>query len=517
MKKPAALPVFKALTREEASPLVYNEPEKCIDLLVALSFAVCQLSARVSELEAQIAKNSSNSSKPPSSDGFKKPAPKSLRTKSGKKPGGQPGHPGHNLQPSAAPNIIVLHPCPDNCPHCQRDLRGVPVSGLEKRQVFELPKPKIMVTEHQAYSKDCACGAVVKGEFPADVNAAVQYGPRTKAAATYLNQFQHIPYDRCCQAMSDLLGIQLCPGTLKNIIDESYQLLEKVELPIKQAIIDTKVTHHDETGYRINRILHWIHVVSTDSATWYTVNKKRGATAMTEAGILPQLKGVMVHDGWFAYPQFGQDHALCNAHHLRELVFVVERWQQSWAQQMIDLLLEIKHSVYLVQRTDDKPGGIACEVSEKPLSPGEQHIPLATSLSDAMRAEFERRYQTIIDQGYRENPWEKPTGKPKRGRVAKPKPLNLLERLDTKRMETLRFMTDFKVPFDNNLAERDLRMVKLRQKISGGSRSMEGAQAFCRARSFISTARKNSYEVMDALSSLWLGDPLCFIIPKGAE
>ena len=204
MKRSELPPDFKPLTREEASHLVYNEPEKCIDLLVALSLAVEQLSKRVAALEAQIAKNSSNSSKPPSSDGFNKPSPHSLRVKSGKKRGGQPGHTGHNLKQSDKPDTIVHHPCPDHCPNCQADARGLPIKRTDKRQVFDLPEPKMEVTEHQVDIKKCLCGAIIKGEFPSDVKAAVQYGPRTKAAATYLMQYQHVPYERCCQALSDL-------------------------------------------------------------------------------------------------------------------------------------------------------------------------------------------------------------------------------------------------------------------------------------------------------------------------
>ena len=483
------------LSREQALAIYHAGPELVVRVLLemdarihALEQQVQDLSARldvsekrVRDLEDQLAKNSCNSSKPPSTDGFKKPSPKSLRKKGQRNSGGQPGHAGHTLKMVEEPDHTEVHRV-EECECCHRSLADHEPDCVEKRQVHDLPPRRLVVTEHQAEIKLCACGHLNKAAFPEGVNAPVQYGPRARAAAVYLNNYQFLPYERTCELLDDLLACPMSEGTLANIIAECHERLEDPVARIKEQITQAAVAHFDETGSRVEGKLWWLHAASTVNATYYDIHRKRGSEAFDAIGILPDFIGRAVHDFWKPYFGYSCLHGLCNAHHLRELIFVHEQHQQQWAGRMIDYLLDIKDAVDQAAQTTD-------------------------CLPENQIQAFEARYQQILDQGYAQNPLppRPANAKKKRGRRKKSKPRNLLERLDEHRQEVLAFMYDFNVPFENNLAERDIRMMKVQQKISGMFRTEEGAKAFCRIRSYISTARKNAVGAIDALARLFNG------------
>lgn len=482
---------------EQALEICRKSPETAARMLVELAGKLPGIEARqqeletennrlrkrVDELEQQLAKNSRNSGKPPSTDGFKKPAPKSLRKKGRRKTGGQPGHPGHTLEMADKPDEIEHHRV-EQCGCCGRSLAGQAPAGIEKRQVHDLPPIRLVVTEHRAESKRCTCGHLNKAEFPEGINAPAQYGPRVKAAAVYLKHYQFIPYDRTCELLADLFGCPMSEGTLATILAKSHELTAETAEKIKTFIERAPVVHFDETGSRVEGKRWWLHSASTARATHYGVHRKRGGEAIDEIGILPDFKGRAIHDFWKPYFGYTCPHGLCNAHHLRELTFVHEQLKEGWAKRMIDCLVDMKKAVDQAGRT-------------------------SSSLSETRIRALERRYQSILDEGYAANPLKplRPNAKKKRGRRKKSKARNLLERLDHHRTEVLAFLYDFDVPFDNNLAERDIRMMKVQQKISGTFRSEEGARAFCRIRGYISTARKNALGAMDALTRLFEGNP----------
>lgn len=443
--------------------------------------------ARIEELEAENKRlrdhlhlDSSNSSLPPSSDkGRRGRATRSLRTPSGRKPGGQDGHPGTTLKPVAQPDHIIVHPV-SRCDGCGADLSATPVTRLEKRQVFELPPLRLDVTEHQAEIKHCPCCAHEnQGEFPAEVPQPVQYGARMKGLLVYLNHGQLLPYERTTMVVEDLLGQSVSQGTLLTVTQTCAAQVAATEDRGKQALQQAPVVHVDETGLYENGRRIWLHSASTPELTYYFPHEKRGQAAMQAAEVLPEFHGVAIHDHWEAYQQFEQcDHAFCNAHHLRELQRAMDQDQAVWAKEMNPLLLDIKEQV-----DQAKAAG-------------------QSALSPAQIAQFQTQYRGIVDQALQPYLTAPPaSAPPTRGRQKQSKTKNLLDRFDRYQTETLRFMTDFRVPFDNNLAERDLRMMKVKQKISGTFRSPEGTRSFCRIRGFISTAQKQGKNVLDALTS----------------
>jgi transposase len=453
--------------------------------IAAQEQVIATLSARVKELDDQRTTNSRNSSKPPSSDGYARP-PRSLRQASGKKPGGQPGHVGSALHMVDQPDQVVVH-SPTVCGQCQHSLADMPARRYERRQVFELPPLRLEVWEHRAEEKHCpVCAHSTRGVFPADVTTEVQYGVQIKALAVYLVEGHLLPYDRTRELLVDLFGQGLTEGAVWAAVQACAAGLAGVEEQSKDALCAADVLHNDETGVRVAGKLYWLHVASTAQVTHYAVHPKRGSAATAAIGILPRFGGTSVHDGLEAYRQYGCAHALCNAHHLRELTAVEEHDQQPWATQMKELLLAIKAHIAEQQ---------AC---------GEERI------TAAAREDFVQRYQDILAAGSAANPPAALSDDvpKKRGRPKQSKAKNLVDRLSQHQQEVLAFMDDWRVPFDNNLAERDLRMVKVQQKVSGCFRTPEGAAAFCRIRGYISTLKKQGLQVLPALRRVLLGDPL---------
>lgn len=435
------------------------------------------LREEVARLRRQLDSNSSNSSKPPSSDGLKK-APRilgSVRGKSGKPSGGQAGHKGGTLKQVACPDFVVHHEA-QACGHCGAGLTGAMARGVAKRQVFDLPEARLEVGEHRASIYRCArCGGQTPAAFPEGVSALAQYGPRVKAAAVYLNVQQLIPEDRVAQAMHDLFGAGLlCPASVVAWGERKAGQLAGVAAHIGALVARAPVRHLDETGFRVGGKGRWLHTASTGALTSYRVSDKRGALPRGLKG------GVIVHDHFKPYytlPRVG--HALCNAHHLRELKALIDIDNEPWARQMRDLLLEANKAVRAAA------------------AQGARVLP-----TPALRALI-KRYNAIVRRGLafhrRQTPLVRAIGA--RGRAPHRPGHSLLIRLHKFKGDVLRFLYDFAVPFTNNQAEQDLRMMKVKMKISGAFRTMPGAQVFALLRAIISTARKQRWNILQTLTA----------------
>ena len=471
----------------EAIRAAYRQGEEAVialveNLLEVQTEARGKLESRIKVLEDQVCKDSKNSSKPPSGDGFKKRT-QSLRTKSGRKSGGQPEHPGSTLEWVNEPDEIKQHLI-ETCQGCGASLVEMPILEWQCAQVHDLVPMEMVVREHQAAVKKCACcGQSNQAAFPVGVTNRAQYGSRLRSLMVYLMDYQLLPSARVQALLSEVFGCQLSEGTLYEARKNCFESLTEVEAGIIDAVQQAEVAHFDETGLRVNAKLLWLHVASTTALTYYFIHPKRGSEAMKAMDILPQFKGTSVHDGWRSYALYDCVHALCNAHHLRELRFLVERYQQGWAEQMIALLVTMKAAV------------------EQAQAQGQTQLTLNEIV------QFEQQYRDVINTGLKLNP-ANPHLAHARGRPKQTPARNLLERLDTYQAQVLRFIYAFQVPFDNNQAERDIRMMKLKQKISGGFRSEEGVRIFCRIRGYLSTLKKQGHNLLDALEQVFLGHPI---------
>jgi transposase len=455
--------------------------EELIALIRAQAATIAALEARVAELERLLGLNSRNSSKPPSSDGLNKPPRvSSLRKPSGKPSGGQKGHKGETLERVAQPDKVVDH-YPTSCTSCHAAMTPAMSVDHTARQVFDLPEPApLIVTEHRAHECQCdVCGTRSQAAFPAGVNAPVQYGPRITAFVTYLLHYQFIPEGRLVELMADLFGVQLVAATIARMSRSCAVRVADFVTTVRDLVAGAPVKHMDETGFRIGGKTQWLHVACTTWLTFYRVCAKRGS-------LLANVIGTVVHDHWKPYYTMkGVLHALCNAHHLRELKALVEIEKEEWARKMQQLLRRACHAANLAH---------------------ERKIDLR-ALRPRLYAQIERRYDAILVEGFAfheaQSPLEPPMdeGKPRRrGRKKRRTGHNLLLRLSERKQDVLRFLHDLAVPFTNNQAERDGRMMKVKQKISGGFRSLDGAADFAVIRSFISTAKKQGWNVIQAIA-----------------
>jgi transposase len=440
---------------------------------------IAALKARIAELERQLGLNSSNSGKPPSSDGLKKPPARvrSSREPSGKKPGGQKGHKGETLRQVTEPDRVVDH-FPSSCEACGAAVTSAMSAGHSARQVFDLPEPRpLVVTEHRAHDCVCAgCGARTRAAFPDGVNAPVQYGPRIAAFVVYLLHYQLLPEDRLAELMADLFGVRLVAATIAQMSRTCAARLQGFVATVRDLVAGAAVKHMDETGFRIGGKTQWLHVACTAWLTFYRVCSRRGS-------LLADVTGIVVHDHWKPYYTMqGVLHALCNAHHLRELKALIDIEKEAWARKMHRLLRRACHAVNLAR---------------------ERGIPLKPSVI----ALIERRYDAFVAEGLAFHEAQAPLrpdaeteGTKRRGRKPRRTGHNLLLRLASRKQDVLRFLADLNVPFTNNQAERDARMMKVKQKVSGGFRSLEGAMDFAVIRSFISTAKKQGWNIIQALT-----------------
>lgn len=438
---------------------------------------------RILELEGRLALNSKNSSKPPSSDGLRKPAPKSLRVPAQNSNGGQKGHSGNTLRQSTQVDQTVVHAAPTHCSAC--NLLLPPASVAETRQVFELPPLILHIVAHQQMRASCTCGAVHLGTWPADVNAPAQYGASVKAMAVHLNQYHLLPLARTSALMQDCFGANLSQASIQSFAQEAAFALTPTVQAIAQAVQASSVVHADETGIRLQGKLHWLHCAVTPTLTWLGAHAKRGTLAFEALGVLAGVTGVLVHDGLRSYKGLNCTHSLCNAHHLRELVYVHEQENEKiwdpWAQEMMDLLLQALAEVR-------QAGG--------PLNPARQDW-------------FEGQWSALLQRGEALNPQTQRSTHTRqddvgsRGRLKQSKAANLLKRLREHRQEVWLFMRQAGVPFTNNLAEQALRMAKVKQKISGCFRTQHGADTFFTIRSYLATMHKQQANLFDCLVSVF--------------
>lgn len=477
---PSSLPpiTIETLSHADAIALV----RVLVERIDAMQKNIDQQQKQITELQGRLSKDSHNSSKPPSSDGLRR-RPKSLRIKSGAKAGGQVGHPGSTLKKSVQVDRRIVHPLPDHCDVCGHALAGVvAIEEAETRQVIDLPAMCFEVTEHRILRARCRCGAQQCSSFPPDVPSAVQYGARVRAAAVYLTQYQQLPLRRCAEALRDLFGVRIAASSVVNYVQQAGQALLPAVAQIKAALLTQAVVHFDETGLRQGKTLIWMHSASTANLTLYQAHAKRGKEAMNELNILPRFHGIAVHDGWLPYRDYDCLHALCNAHHLRELVYIFETSQQSWAREMMHLLCAAKDEMQTRRATNTLPG------------------------KEWIR-DIDAQYHALLRRGVIDNPEQlRPLDQAtRRGRVKQSAATNLLRRLYDYAADVLRFTTDPNVPFDNNQAERDIRMPKLKQKVSGCFREPEGVDDFCTTRSYLSTLRKNQRDLFLALWETFTG------------
>lgn len=476
------LPLLESLSSEQKEVLIrelYELGGRQAARIAELEAQVQALPGQVQALRAQLAKASRTSSKPPSSDGLKKrPRPQSERRQSGRHPGGQKGHRGQPLEQTDQPDRIIYHR-PECCPSGGQSLVGAPVVEECRRQVFDLPPQEVEVTEHRAQVVCCLhCQQCSAGVFPPGVEQPVQSGERLKALAGSLKDYQLLPYERPRELFEDIFGHRLSVASLLKAEQECAAGLTEPLAAIHQQLVDAPVVGFDETRVRVAGKLQWLHPARTEQLTDYQVHAQRGAEARDKLGILPSYTGVAVHDGLSSYFGYqGCTHALCKAHPLRELRFIPEQYGQAWAG-------ELRGCLRLAHRLEQGRG---------------------PPLTATLKARIEQWYDQILAAGEAELPADPPCPPGHRGRRRQPPTRNLHQRRCRYKAETLRFLYDEQVPFDHNGAERDLRMIKTQQKVSGTFRRWDGAQRFARIRSYISTARKQGHRVLEVLRSVFIG------------
>lgn len=450
-------------------------------LVVAQAEEIAGLKARVVELEARLNQNSRNSSRPPGSDSpFVKPAPKSLRKKGVRRPGRPDGQPGTTLTQVGVPDSVVVHE-PEVCAGCGNGLARRPVAGYERRQVIDLPEIAPEVTEHRLVARRCSCGQVTKALAPVGVAAPVQYGPRIAGLAVGLWHGQFLAKARVAQIMGSVFGAPMAPGTVASMATRAAGVLGGFETAVRDQIAAAPVAGFDETGFRVEGGLRWVHCAQTGKFSLLTIHSRRGVEAMDAAGVLPAFRGVAVHDAWAPYDTYtNAGHALCAAHLLRELVAVTEtgteggHGSKAMATQAIDVLLRLK------------------KLAEAARGEGREANPVALAFGRiALRSAAQIGKQAAVG---RENKL-----------IAKHHAL--FTRIDARLDDYLRFTLDPQVPFDNNASEREIRMCKLRIKVSGSMRSTRGAEEFCRIRSYLQTTKKHGIDWLDALTDAMRGIP----------
>lgn len=477
-------------------PQVVQLYSRGLDAVVAIILAIVavvrglhqdntRLRQRVAELEHQLHRDSHNSSKPPSSDGIRHRKPKPRRKRSGRKPGAQPGHAGTTLALVDTPDRVIEHRV-TQCEHCARDLQAVAPLEVQRRQVVDIPDRPVEVTEHRGEVKRCPdCHRTTHAVFPSGVAAPVQYGPGITARIVYMHCYQLIPVKRISEWFRDEWQLPLSTGPIMRSLREAADRVEPIMETVRLALQRSRHSiHADETGMRVQGTLWWFHVASNDRLTWLFAHRHRGHQAMDAADILPHRpdESNTVHDGLPAYRKYPGTDSLCNAHHCRELEDAKERTQQAWPEALQAVLYEMKDAAEAARQAG------AAKVDPE--------------LRDRLRA----RYDALIRQGLEENPEVLPAPG-RRRRPKQTKTRNLLERLDRDREATLRFFEDLSVPFTNNLAERDLRMLKVRQNVSGTFRSEEGAKRFALLRGYLQTGRKQKQSLWAVLQSVVRGEP----------
>ncbi|MCK5787727.1 MAG: IS66 family transposase, partial [Chlamydiia bacterium] len=461
------------ITRDQIRRIYDEGPEAVESLVLSLVKSINNLTdivneqgKRISDLEDTINKNSRNSHKPSSTDSPYKDKGKKKSTS--QKP--RKKRKGTTLKQMPNPDKIVKSKvC--LCEHCQADISETPSSGVDKRQVTDIPPIQSFTTEYQGEIKECPhCNKKTTALFPSGVTHKAQYGNNIQAMAVYLRNYQLIPLNRTIQLFNDLFKVSISEGSIVNMTSRCATRLSGFMEIVKDQLQKADIIHNDETGINIAGKLHWLHTAGNKNWTYLMPHKKRGGEAIDEMDILTEFKGVSVHDFWKPYEKYKCSHAYCNAHILRELIFIFERKSQAWAGDMIALLLEIK------KRVDDSK---------------------TKSLNNKDSQLYLDKYNKIIKAGYDKNPLPEVTKK--RGRPKKGKVLSLVLRMDNYSSDILRFMSDSNTPFDNNLGERDLRMVKVREKISGTFRNIDRVHDYCKIRSFISTVQKQKKDVFNSL------------------
>ena len=439
-----------------------------------------RLEAENAELRGKAGKNSRNSSTPPSADGLAKPPPRSMRGTSGRRPGKQPGSPGAALGQVVDPDRTVKH-FPSVCGGCSRRLRrSKRVGDAVVRQVFDVAEMTVSVTAHELHAVVCGCGHVTRADAPPGVSAPAVYGPNVTTFAAYLSAQHHVPVGRVSEILADIAGIEVSSGWVTDACTRVERAVAEANTAITDAIAEAGVAHFDESVTRVNGKNHWMHTAATATLTAFHIDQHgRGVASITAFGILPRFAGVAVHDAYLGYNGFtGATHALCNAHAVRELAGIGEfdtvARDDGWTGVMIDLLGDAYRWVG-AWRSD-----------------GHDKLP------EFKAADLRRGWDETLERALALHP-------PRPGRQTPAR--NLALRLRDRREEFLHFTTDFRVAFSNNCAEQAIRMIKIKTKVSGGFRTLTGAQTFLAIRGYISTVRKNGLRAADALRNALLGNP----------